>query len=83
MKRTTYMTTRFDTEKNLFGNKFYVEVSPNEEVLEFFLCLEDYEYKSFMFGLNKKDCTEDMWEEIIENNIEGYIDMFIDDLTVN
>lgn len=81
MKKTTYITTRFDTDNNFCGDKFYVEVSKNGESVEFVLCLENYGYKSFMFGMNEKDYTEDMWEEIIVNNIEDYIDMFIDDIT--
>lgn len=75
MKKSTYTTTRFDVVDN-----FYVEVSPNKDMLEFVLCMENYGIKSFMFGLYKKDCPEEMWEEIIENNVEDYIVMFLDDM---
>lgn len=75
MKKSTYTTTRFDVVDN-----FYVEVSPNKDILEFVLCMENYGIKSFMFGLYKKDCPEEMWEEIIENNVEDYIAMFLDDM---
>lgn len=75
MKKSTYTTTRFDVVDN-----FYVEVSPNKDMLEFVLCMENYGIKSFMFGLYKKDCPEEMWEEIIENNVEDYIAMFLDDM---
>ena len=71
MKRSTYTTTRFDIDDD-----FYVEVSPNGDKFEFVLCMENYGIKSFMFGLYKKDCPEEIWEEIIESNVENYIDDF-------
>ncbi len=71
MKKSTYTTTRFDIDDD-----FYVEVSPNKDMFEFVLCMENYGIKSFMFGLYKKDCPEEMWEEMIENNVEDYIDSF-------
>ena len=78
MKKSTYTTTRFDVDGEY--NEFYVEVSPNKDMFEFVLCMEGYGLKSFMFGLYKKDCPEEQWEEIIENNVEDYIVMFLDDM---
>lgn len=80
MKKTTYTTTRFNID-----NEFYVEVSPDtnlhgEEMIEFVLCMRNYGMKSFMFGLHKKDCPEDIWEEIIMANIEDYIESFLEDM---
>ena len=75
MKKSTYITTRFDV-----GDRFYVEVSPDGEWYDFVLCMEGYGIKSFMFGLYKKDCPEEMWEEIIEANVEDYIEVFLDDM---
>ena len=75
MKKSTYITTRFDVD-----DEFYVEVSPNGEWIEFVLCKKKYGLKDFMFGLHKKDCPEETWEEIIENNAEDYITSFPDDV---
>lgn len=80
MKKTTYTTTRFDID-----NEFYVEVTPDtdlygRETFEFVLCMRNYGIKSFMFGLYKKDCPEDNWEEIIMANIEDYIESFLEDM---
>lgn len=71
MKKTTYVTTRFDV-----NDDFYVEVSPNGELIEFVLCMNNYGMKSYMFGMYEKDCPKETWEELIENNIEDYIDSF-------
>lgn len=78
MKRSTYTTTRFDVDGEY--SEFYVEVSPNKDMYEFVLCMDDYGLKSFMFGLSKIHCPEEQWEEIIENNVEDYIAMFLDDM---
>ena len=72
MKKTTYTVTRFDID-----DEFYVEVSPNGEMIEFVLCMQNYGMKSFMFGLQKNDCPEEMWEELIENNVDEYIEIFL------
>ena len=76
MKKTMYTTTRYDYEEG-----YYVEVSPShdpkgEAMNDFNLCLEGYGIKLFMFGLYAKDCTPNEWEEIIENNIDDYIEDF-------
>ena len=80
MKKTICTVTRFDIEDG-----FYVEVSPStskngEEMYDFVLCLKGYGIKSFMFGLYAKDCPEEAWDEIIENNIDEYIESFIEDM---
>lgn len=80
MNKTTYTTTRFDIDKG-----FYVEVSPNinfdgENMYDFVLCLEGYGIKEFMFGLLAEDCIEESWEEIIKNNIDAYIEIFISNM---
>lgn len=75
MKRSTYITTRFDIDDD-----FYVEVSPNKDMFEFVLCMENYGIKSFMFGLYKKDCPEEIWEELIKNSIEDYIVCFYENV---
>lgn len=81
MRKSTYVTTRFD-----INDDFYVEVSPNIEInlhgewIEFVLCMKNYGLKSHMFGLQKKDFPEETWEELIENNIEEYIDSFLEDV---
>lgn len=75
MKRTTYITTRFD-----INNDFYVEVSPNGELIDFVLCMNNYGMKSYMFGMYKKDCPKENWEKLIANNINYYINCFMEDL---
>lgn len=82
MKKTTYTVTRFDIEDG-----FYVEVSPNAEgkpMYDFFLCKEEYGIKDFMFGLYTKDCPPSEWEDMIEANvygcIENYIESYIEDM---
>jgi hypothetical protein len=71
MNKTTYTTTRFDV-----NDDFYVEVSPNGDWIEFVLCMKGYGMKSHMFGMHKKDCSEEIWEQLIENDIEEHIDNF-------
>ena len=76
MNKTTYTIVRFNV-----NNDFYVEATPivslyDEEIVEFVLCMKNYGLKSFMFGLYKKDCPEETWEKMIENNIEEHIALF-------
>jgi hypothetical protein len=33
-----------------------------------------------MFGLFANDCPEETWEEMIENNVDEYIESFLDDM---
>lgn len=80
MKKTTYTVTRFDIR-----NGFYVEITPTtdkdgDKIYDFVLCLENYGIKSFMFGLFAKDCPEECWEEMIENNVDKYIEIFLEDM---
>ena len=75
MNKTTYTTTRFDV-----NDEFYVEVSPDGEVIDFFLCMQDCGIKTYMFGFDKNDCPEDMWEQLIEDNVEDYIKEFLKDI---
>lgn len=71
MNKTTYTVTRFDID-----DEFYVEVSPNREMIEFVLCMQNYGMKTFMFGIPENNCPEETWEELIENNVEEYIALF-------
>ena len=80
MKKTTYTVTRFDID-----DEFYVEVSPStdnegEEMYDFVLCKEDYGIKSFMFGLFAKNCPPHIWEDMIEANVDDYIEYFNEDM---
>lgn len=72
MKKTTYTVTRFE-----YDNEFYIEVTLYNDVVEFVLCNKHYGIKKLMFGLSKEDCLEEVWEELISNNIESYIDEFV------
>ena len=79
MKKTTYVTTRFDVRDG-----FYVEVTPScvgsEKTFDFVLCKQGYGTKIFMFGLLEKNCPPDMWETMIENNVDIYMEAFDDDI---
>lgn len=75
MKKTTYTTTRFD-----LNDDFYVEVSPNGEMIEFILCMKNYGLKSFIVGYYKKDCPEENWENIILLEHKNAINHFMDDI---
>lgn len=79
MKRTTKVVTRFDV-----NDEFYVEVIPckndNETWIRFTLCKEDCTIKERMFGHLEEDCPEEMWEHIIETNIDEYIERFEHDM---
>jgi hypothetical protein len=75
MKKSTYTITRFDVD-----DRFYVEVSPNKDMFDFVLCMENYGIKFFMLGLYKKDCPKEIWEEIIESNVEYWISIFLDEV---
>ena len=81
MKRTTKVVTSFDV-----NDDFYVEVIPykhdNEDWLEFTLCKNNYAIKQFMFGLLANECPEEEWEELIEANVEDYIEVFIHDMDI-
>ena len=82
MKKTTYTVTRFDVD-----DEFYVEVSPStddkgKKMYEFVLCKEDYGLKSYMFGVFAKDCPPNEWEDIIERNVDIYIEGFIEDMDI-
>ena len=80
MKKTTYTVTRFDIREG-----FYVEITPStdkdgKEMYDFVLCLKNYGIKSLMFGLFANDCPEETWEGMIENNVDEYIESFLDDM---
>lgn len=72
LRKTTYTVTRFYIKPGIF-----VEISEDylgeEDNYIFFLCMEVFEKKIMMFSMPKEDCPMDMWEEIIENNINEYI----------
>ena len=71
MNKTTYTTTRFDVDDD-----FYVEVSPNEDCFDFVLCMNNYGLKLHMFGVCSKEFPESTWEKMIEELVDGYIDVF-------
>ena len=75
MKKTTYTVTRFDIENN-----FYVECTPLDAVVEFYLCRTGYSLKMYMFGLYADQCPETMLEEIVENNVYDYIPDFLEEI---
>lgn len=78
MKKTTYTVTRFDID-----DEFYVEVSPysdndGKEMFDFVLCREGYGIKDSMFGLYADACPPSMWEEMIEGNVDEYIEIYLE-----
>ena len=82
MKKTTYTVTRFDVDDD-----FYVEVSPStddkgKETYDFVLCKENYEIKELMFRLYASDYQPSEWENIIEANVDEYIENFIENMDI-
>ena len=82
MKKTTYTVTRFDV-----GDEFYVEVSPStddkgKEMYDFVLCKENYEIKELMFRLYANDYQPSEWEDVIEANVDEYIENFIENMDI-
>lgn len=82
MKKTTYTVTRFDVDDD-----FYVEVSPStddkgKEMYDFVLCKENYEIKELMFRLYANDYQPSEWEDVIEANVDEYIENFIENMDI-
>lgn len=80
MNKSTYTTTRFDV-----GNdRFYVEVSPvkldGDDMVEFYLCKEDYGIKNYMFGMFASECPESDWENEILKDINDHITGYYNDM---
>lgn len=75
MKKTTYTTTRFEVNE-----AFYVEVSPNEDMIEFVLCMRDYCLKCLMFSYCAEDCPEDIWERLINEEVKEHITSFLNEI---
>lgn len=71
MNKTTYTVTRFDV-----ADDFYVEVTEENNTVNFVLCRENFGVKSFMFGLNRKEAPRKAWEDLIIKNVENYIRIF-------
>jgi len=74
MNKSKYTTTRFEID-----GKFFVEVYPNGDKINFDLSAEGVGFKINMFAIDKKKCPEKHWEEIIETHIDEYLEMFIED----
>ena len=82
MKKTTYTVTRFDVDDD-----FYVEVSPStddkgKEMYDFVLCKENYEIKELMFRLYANDYQPSEWEDVIEANVDEYIENFMENMDI-
>ena len=72
MKKTTYITTRFDV-----SDDFYVEVSEEKNTTNFVLCRENFGIKYFMFAFDNQNAPPgDSWEEIIKSNVTNFIKAF-------
>lgn len=74
MNKTTYTVTRFDVSYD-----FYVEVSEEKNVINFVLCRENFGIKTFMFGINKEDAPLEAWERFIINNVDFYINDYLNE----
>lgn len=74
MKRKEYKTIKFEVNK-----RFYVEVTKEEELTEFYLCAKGYGIKMNMFGLYNKDILPIEYERFIETNANDYIDIYINE----
>lgn len=77
MKKTTYTVKRFDMD-----GEYYVEVTPpvfvesEEATYELYLCSEIYGVKLFMFGIDEENPSDELLEEMINNNIDSYIQLY-------
>ena len=71
--------TKVEIIKYEITNDFFVEVTENDKTVEFWLCAYDYGIKSLMFGLFKKDCKPEEYEEMILSNVKEYITSYIED----
>ena len=77
MKKTTYVVTCFRV-----CDGFYVEVSASQYetgVIEFYLCREGHGIKKQMFGMHEKECPPEMWEDMIERNVDEHISHYLDE----
>ena len=75
MRKTTYTVKRFDID-----DEYYVEVTPQimdcKEFYEFHLCFNKYGVKKLMFGIYEKNPSDEYLEEMINNNIDYYIQLY-------
>ena len=72
MNKTTYTTTRFEIIK-----KFYFDIVERGCMVDFYLCMEDYDtLRINVFSVSKDTCPESEWENFIERNMEDSICTF-------
>ena len=78
MKKSVYEVTRFDID-----DYFYVEISPNGEWLDCYLCMKGCYFKSFVVAIDRNCCSENTMEEVykgfIELNTDRYIATFLEE----
>jgi hypothetical protein len=74
MKKSKYEVIRHEINEG-----FYIEIVENNELIEFYLSHNNYAIKSLMFGLYKKDCPPDQYENYIISNVNDYIKNYIEE----
>lgn len=81
MKKRTVHVTRFELNNCMYDG-FYVEVSPTrkDSLYNFSLCRDWIGMKRSMFSLPVELAPEEKWEKIIEDNVDRYIEYFLDAL---
>lgn len=79
VKKTTYITTRYDIKEGI-----YVEIVPETdgayETYSFSLCVDMYDKKTHMFSVLQKDCPPEVWEEMVKNNYRSYLHSKLKDM---
>lgn len=74
MNKTIYKITCFELE-----NGFFVDVLEENGTIEFYLYKKTCGNKMFMFGMTTAAAPPEKWAEIINNNIDDYIQSYIDE----
>ena len=73
MKKIDIKITVYETEDG-----FFVEVYKNNDILEFWICHQNYGIKEFMFGIPEKYFNEgNTIEKLIKGNFDDYKKTYI------
>ena len=74
MNKIKYTVTCFE-----LAESFFVDVLEEKGTIEFYLYKKTCGNKMFMFGMMKKAAPPEKWEEIINNNVDDYIQSYLDE----
>ena len=79
--RMNTMLTKTDIETTVYKYRdgWYVDIVKDDDGLGVWLYREEYGIKSYMFGIPEK-MTDEQFLQLVENNIDGYIPGYIEDV---